>query len=922
MDSISLIIIFAVLTVIGLPLGAILLFVSTRRKIARMQAQIDAFDRRIDKLQAGATSAVPQAATAVEPGAAANPGTATAMPDRAPKITLEKSLDDGLDDGPVETPAAATTPPAYVNTAKATQTASVIAGENSELSRKKNPVDHFEDLIRKATGLVSGYFTDGNLFVRIGILVLFFGVAFLLKYAAENSQIPLEFRFMGAAVGGLGLILFGWKLRRSKAIYGLLLQGAGIGVVYITIFAAFRLADLLPATLTFSLLVLFSAAAVALAILQDSRALAIAAVLGGFLAPLLASTGSGNYIGLFSYYAVLNAAVFTIAWYRAWRALNLVGFVFTFGVFALWVAVDYQQADWLPASAFLLLFLLMYSLIGVLYALRQPEHLTGMVDGTLVFGTPVIVSGLWMVMLRHYDYGIAATSAGMGIYYVLLARFAWKRIGEEFRLLAEAMLAIGVVFATLAIPYALDGHWSSAAWALEAAGILWVSIRQNRFYAQCFAIALQFGSGLLFLLRNIDDVGTTAWFNPAFLGGVFIALGAFISARMLYLQAPRLRLRLLHLPFYLWAMGWWLVSSIVQIDEYLQHEISAWLVLFGVTAALLVYLDRRRAWNWPPAAISAALLLPQLGHIALYSLLENGHILLRPDLYFWGAALAGCYWIISELESVAWPAWVNTAAHTVLVVLATLIMSFELVWIVDHRLDIPGEGFDALFALLPLLMIRIVQLGKLPAIKRLGAGLQLAMLATFSTLLLIWNLILNLTNSGDPTPLPYIPFVNPLDLTQIAFLLLALGSLQLVTSSARLQRYHLLAILGGLAFVWLTAVLTRSMHHYLDIRFDLSVMLADTRVQTAISILWTVIGMGAMLFASRRMLRPLWIAGAALVGVVLVKMFFVDLGASGTVERIVSFLVVGSLLVATGYFSPIPPRLTEPTAVPGETSHA
>jgi uncharacterized membrane protein len=112
------------------------------------------------------------------------------------------------------------------------------------------------------------------------------------------------------------------------------------------------------------------------------------------------------------------------------------------------------------------------------------------------------------------------------------------------------------------------------------------------------------------------------------------------------------------------------------------------------------------------------------------------------------------------------------------------------------------------------------------------------------------------------------------------------------------------------------------MHHYMDIPFDLSTMLGDTRVQTAISILWTAIGMAAMLFASRRLVRPAWIAGAALVGVVLVKMFFIDLGASGTVERIVSFLVVGSLLVATGYFSPIPPRHAESTQSPGETIHA
>jgi uncharacterized membrane protein len=252
----------------------------------------------------------------------------------------------------------------------------------------------------------------------------------------------------------------------------------------------------------------------------------------------------------------------------------------------------------------------------------------------------------------------------------------------------------------------------------------------------------------------------------------------------------------------------------------------------------------------------------------------------------------------------------------------TLILSLEMLWIIDHRLDIHAAGYASLFALLPLLVIRAAQIAEIPAIKRLGADLQLAIIATLSTLLLIWGLIINLTNSGDPAPLPYIPFFNPLDLSQIAFILLALASLKLVTTGRLMQRYHLLVILSGFCFIWLTAVLTRSLHHYLDIPFDLSTLPDDTRVQTAISILWTLIGMGVMLFASQRLIRPAWIAGATLVGVVLVKMFFIDLDASGTVERIVSFLVVGSLLVATGYFSPIPPRQSAPLRGPEDISHA
>jgi len=384
---------------------------------------------------------------------------------------------------------------------------------------------------------------------------------------------------------------------------------------------------------------------------------------------------------------------------------------------------------------------------------------------------------------------------------------------------------------------------------------------------------------------------------------------------MLYLQARDFRLRKLHIPFYVWGMGWWLVSALVQIDEYYYRNlVIALLCLFVCSAAVLVYLDRQRGWNWMPASINATLLLPTLVLIALYSALENSHVLVSPDVYFWVAALAANYWMISRLESVAWPAWVNLASHTLLVFFVALLLSAELVWLLDNRFALHDDGYSALIAAAPLLAMRIAQLRGFPAIARLGDGLQLSLLGTLSAFLCLCSLLLNLTNSGSAEPLPYIPLLNPVDLVQIAFFLLLIDSLKLLPASLAIQREHILILLAGLVFVWLTAVLIRSMHHFLEIRFDMSAMLRDTRVQTAISILWTLIGMGAMLFASRRSMRPLWIAGAALIGVVLVKMLFIDLDASGTVERIVSFLVVGALLVATGYFSPIPPKKSAATS--------
>lgn len=782
-----------------------------------------------------------------------------------------------------------------------------------------NPLTAFFTHMR---AVVWRYFTDGNVFVRVGLLILFFGVAFLLKYAAENSKIPLELRFLGAAAGGVALLFVGWSLRSRNTLYGLLLQGGGIGIIYITIFASYRIAHLIPAMLTFTLLVVFALFTAALAVLQNSRALAIYAVLGGFLAPFLASSGSGNYIGLFSFYAALNIAVFIIAWFKSWRPLNLIGFTFSFGAYALWFATSYRVAMLMPAMSFLLLFFLMYSIIGVLYALKQKHDLKGLVDGTLVFGTPLIASSLLMGLLRHLDYGIAFAAAGMGVYYVMLVRFLWRRNGEQLRVLSEAMLAIAVVFATLAIPYSLDGHWTSATWALESAGILWVSIRQQRRYAQWFAIVLQIGAGLVFLLRNAGDTGTSVWINPAFLGGVFIALGAFASARLLYRMEADSRLRPLHNFFFVWAMGWWLTSAIIQIDHYLEYQISAALIVFILTAGALVYLERIRNWNWAPAQVALALLLPILILISFLSLLDYGHVLILPDTLCWIMALTLNYRVIVLLETAVWPAALKYGLHIAFVLFLACLFSLDLYWYFDNWMPAIGEGFVAVLTLIPLVFIYAARTARFPAIARFGAALQFGIIGTLSLLIALWSIAVNIANTGNPAPLPYLPFINPIDLAHIAFFI----SLAQVLNARPLPWPKAIKpaslLIGSLIFVWISTVLLRSMHHYLAIPFVWSELFTEAKVQTALSILWAVIGMLAMLFASRRQLRPLWIAGAVLVALVLVKMFFIDLGAIGTVERIVSFLVVGALLVAMGYFSPLPLKVAESDRNTGVTHHA
>ena len=103
------------------------------------------------------------------------------------------------------------------------------------------------------------WLTGGNPLAKVGIVLLFFGIAFLVRYAAERDLISIQLRLTGAAVIALGLLAIGWRLRRRSPVYALTLQGGAIGGLYLTSFAAFKIYELLPHGLVFGLLIVICA---------------------------------------------------------------------------------------------------------------------------------------------------------------------------------------------------------------------------------------------------------------------------------------------------------------------------------------------------------------------------------------------------------------------------------------------------------------------------------------------------------------------------------------------------------------------------------------------------------------------------------------------------------------------------------------
>ncbi|MGY2171607.1 DUF2339 domain-containing protein [Pseudomonas gingeri] len=407
------------------------------------------------------------------------------------------------------------------------------------------------NLIERALAGARNWLFGGNTVLRVGVLLLFLGLAFLLRYATEGMVVPIEVRYAGVAACALGLLGLGWWLRLRNSNYGLMLQGTGIAVLYLTVFAAMRLHPLLDPSAALGLLVAVTVFSAILAVTQDALGLAAAAALGGFAAPILTSTGSGNHVALFSYFALLNAGILAIAWFKAWRLLNLIGFVGTFGIGFAWGLRSYEPQLLWSTEPFLVLFFLMYLAIGLLFARRklrelavgpQDESREGLlrwsarqgdyVDGTMLFGPPLVGFGLQFALVQHLEFAAAFSALALGIVYMGLARLL---VGGRALLLGETCLALGVIFASLAIPLGLDARWTAAAWAVEGAGIFWLGLRQQRPFARAFALLLQVGSALAFL--DTLQGGETSLLDGAPLGALLLGLALLFSFQQLR-QAP------------------------------------------------------------------------------------------------------------------------------------------------------------------------------------------------------------------------------------------------------------------------------------------------------------------------------------------------------------------------------------------------
>lgn len=204
----------------------------------------------------------------------------------------------------------------------------------------------------------------GRGLLYLGVLVLILGVSFFLKYAFDSGWVGETGRVVIGVLLGTALTAAGVRTARlGLDTFGHALSGTGLAVVYLSIYAALSLYQLIGPGVAFAAMALTTAAAAVLADRLSAQSLAMTAVVGGFLTPFLVSGRSDSSLTLFSYDALLVLGTLVLALRHAWMALNAVSYLLTFATLTIWSIEDYTSAQWLRTLLFLTLFAVLYLII-------------------------------------------------------------------------------------------------------------------------------------------------------------------------------------------------------------------------------------------------------------------------------------------------------------------------------------------------------------------------------------------------------------------------------------------------------------------------------------------------------------------------------------------------------------------------------
>lgn len=444
-------------------------------------------------------------------------------------------------------------------------------------------------------------FIGEDLISKIGIVILVIGVGIGARYAIDHDLISPLTRIILGYVLGLGLLGFAILLHKKYRNFSAVLLSGSMAIMYFMTFAAYSFYSLIPLTITFALMVLFTMFTVAAAMLYNTQVIAHIGLVGAYAVPFLLSDNSGKALILFSYMAVINAGILVIAVRKYWKPLYYSSFILTWIIFLFWFIskVD-NDSHFALDRVFSSIFFLTFYVIFLAYKLLKNEKFR-IDDILLLLVNSSLFYGIGYALLDHHPGG----ERFLGLFTLCnaLLHFAVSiliyRVKNSDRNLFYFTAGLVIAFITIAIPVQLDGCWITMLWSVEAAALFRVGRTKNTAVYELLSYALMVLAFFSLLLSWPDvyhSIGN--WpagakliplFNISFLTSMLF-IASFASITILSLNQkytsqlskikallpafsfiiPGMLLLVLYLSFFMEITGWWsqlYAVSVVTADK-------------------------------------------------------------------------------------------------------------------------------------------------------------------------------------------------------------------------------------------------------------------------------------------------------------------------------------------------------------------
>lgn len=355
----------------------------------------------------------------------------------------------------------------------------------------------------------------------VGIIAVLFAVAFFIEYAFENNWIGPRGRIAIGILSGAALIA--WSallLRRGYKYFSEGIAALGAAVLYLSLWGGWHYYQLFTSAETFIAMIVVTAAITIIALGRDSQRLALLALIGGFLTPALVSTGADHEIVLFSYTAILSAAILALERFRQWNWLPPLAFAATELYFWGWYTSFYTPEKLAKTLAFAILFLILFAALPMMRGRREgrlAETEYSVAIGNVIVFLLALFEMLWPQNRWALTFSFLALAAAHLIALRALPEPSPRTVADRAGLMNARWLfaALALVCISLAIPARLDSQFLTIAWAVEGLLLVWGGAKISSAWLRGVGLFFFAITALRLLILHIP--AATFLFNERFL---------------------------------------------------------------------------------------------------------------------------------------------------------------------------------------------------------------------------------------------------------------------------------------------------------------------------------------------------------------------------------------------------------------------